>query len=59
MPVYSVMVYTASGLSPILPAPLEDGDSEPEVGEPFESSTWVSKCNIRLGIFRPFFFLAL
>ena len=41
----SVMVYTASGLSPILPAASEDGDSESEVGDGFDSSTWVSKHN--------------
>ena len=45
----SVLVYTASGLSPILPGPMGDeNDSDGESEDGFESSTWVCAVNVCL-----------
>lgn len=45
----SVLVYTASGLSPILPGPMADeNDSDSETEDGFESSTWVDQPRIQV-----------
>jgi len=45
----SVLVYTASGLSPILPGPMGDeNDSDGESEDGFESSTWVDQPRLQV-----------